>query len=317
MADNLLYIPELNPVTFFDVARANLSKYFTKHFDTWMFAERLYYWQQREDYHQVWQTEDIIYLQFESTFDPITVELLNQYGVAVITLPALIGLPNKFILNAFSFEVAISLAGLPTGCYRIQITAGSAGPYQKTFISGRQFISAIPLKNTLCLEYFNSRFHKDIVFETGIKFQFRVHGSFGFLEKSRKDEQYRDERYNPSLLNSRSAKQWPVYFGDQAGLPDDIINLVDEIWSCDNVRIDNKAFGIADGSKMEFIVVDRYPKRGLKLTVEEGINRNSRVFGITTDPTKKLITTIIVDAKVFGDTGNQGSSNTVPVYNIE
>lgn len=317
MADNFLYIPFVNPVKFFDVAEEVLPKYFTKHFDEWKFRERLYFWQQREDYVQIWQTTDIIKLQFESTFNPIIVKLLDKNGIAIKTLPALIGLPNKFFPDTFSFEVSMSLGDLETGCYRLQIAAGNPGPTQKILLSDCQYISSTQIKNSLCLEYWNSRFHEDVVFETGIKFQYRVHGNFGFLEPGRKDEQYRDQRYNPAILSSRTFRQFPVHFGDQFGLPDDIIDLLNRIWSCDNVLIDNKSFGISEGGKFEFIAVEKYPKRGVKLIVEEGINRNSRVFKVISDPNKKLMFAIMVDKKLFGDVGNQNSDDTVPILTVE
>jgi hypothetical protein len=316
MADNFLYIPFINPVKFFEVGATYLEKYQTPHFDDHKFSDRLLPWQSLEGYEQLWQDTDIIKLQFESTFDPILVSLIDEDGNAVLTLPTLIGLPNKFLANTYSFEVAMSLAGVATGCYQLKILAGS-GDTQKTLLSGCQFISSEPIPNSLCLEYFNSRYHEDVVFETGIQFQFRVFGHIGFLDPGRKDELYRDERYNPALLNSRTLRQWPVTFGDERGLPDDIIDLLNRIWSCDNVLIDNKSFGIADDSKFEFVGEEGYPMRGVKLTVEEGINRNSKLFTINSDPNKKIITTIIVDAKVFGDTSNQGNNNVVPVINIE
>ena len=315
MADNFLYIPFINPVKFFDTTRANLAKYFTKHFDEWLFMERLNYWQQRESFHRPWQVEDIINLQFESTFDPIIVELLDKYGIPRITLPALTGMPNQYIPGTYSFEVEMSLAGLPTGCYVMRITAGS-GVGQKILRSDVLFVSATPLKYSLCLEYWNSRYHEDVLFETGIKFQYRTWGNIGFLEPTRRDELYRDQRNNPALLNSKTGRQFPVFFGDHRGCTDDEIDLLNRIWSCDNVLIDNKAYCIADGSKFEFIVVDKYPKRGVKLTVEEGINRNSRIFAVNTDTTKKIMANIFVDGQVFGDLSNQGSSNAVPVLNI-
>lgn len=314
--ENEIYFPELNPVLLFDVDRENIAKYFTKHFDTYPFAERLHFWQERADYTQIWQTDDIIYFQFESTFDPIIVQLVDEYGIPKITLPALIGIPNKFWPGKYTFEVAMSLGSVTTGCYKIKVTAGT-GDSQKVWLSTCQYVSSVPLKNTLCIEYWNSRFHKDVMFETGIKYQVRVHGHFGFLDKFRKDEMYRDERYNPTILSSKSAKQWPVYFGDQFGLPDDMINLIDEIWSCNNVLIDGKPFGIADSSKLEYVTVEKYAKRGLSLKVEEGINRNSRISIMDVDTTKKLFTSIVAEAAVFGDLANQGSSNTVPVHNIQ
>ena len=318
MADNFLYIPEINPVIFFDVDRTNIDKYFTKHFDKWLFSERLLDWQSREDYCQPWQVDDIIYLQFESTFDPIIVKLLDSTGTAVITLPALIGLPHEHLPNTWSFEVSMSLAGLDTGCYRLQITAGT-GDEAKTLISDCQYISAEPMPNTICLEYWHSaKYHKDVIFASGIQFQYRVYGHLGFLDKPRADVFSRNQQNSIHLLQSKSAKQWPFYVGDEYGIPDDHYNLVDEIWSCDNVLIDGKPFGIADNSKVEFIEIgEEYPKRGVKFTVEDGINRNYRLFAVDTDTTKKMNYTIFVSKKVEGDTANQGSSNTVPVLHAE
>lgn len=315
--DNLIYIPELNPVLFFDKDRANIPTYHTKHFDKWMFGERIYEWQEKVSFKQVWQTTDIIKLQFESNFDPIIVKLMDVYGSPVITLPSLIGLPHRDLVGFFAFEVSMSLGDLPTGCYYLQLELGT-GEEQKILISGCQFISAEALKETVLLEYRNSRFHKDVMFESGIEFQYRVPAAFTYLTKARADEQYRDEKYTNTILSSRSAKQFTILFGDAYGLPDDELNKLDEIWSCDHVKVDGKLFGIADGSRPEYPALDdsaEYPKRGMKLLIEDGINRNSRVFALTTDTTKKLFTSVIVDAQVFGDTSNQGSANTVPVFN--
>lgn len=314
MADNILFVPFVNPVKFYEVITP-VSKYQLKQFDDYKFEDRLLPWQSTEFYEQIWQTDDIINLQFESTFDPIIVSLINDDGGSVITLPALIGLANKFLANTYSFEVAMSLSSVPTGCYRVKIVAGTGGS-QRTYLSGHQYISSTPITNTICLEYFNSRYHQDVVFETGIKFQYRIFGYLGFLDPGRKDELYRDERWNPALLNSRTTRHFPVFFGNERGITDDEIDLLNRIWSCDNVTIDKKAFGIADNGKFEFTGETDYAKRGLRLLLEEGINRNSKAFAITTDTSKKLVTTIIVDASVFGDTSNQGSANTVPVYNI-
>ena len=60
------------------------------HFEKYPFEERLYYWQQRENYRQVWQTTDIIRLQFESNFDPIIVSVefvLNVQSIADTVQP--------------------------------------------------------------------------------------------------------------------------------------------------------------------------------------------------------------------------------------
>lgn len=314
---NFLYIPLLNPVKFYEPARAVTDKYQTPHFDDFPIGERLLPWQTPADYVQLWQDDDIIKLQFESTFDPIVVELLDENDDAAITLPALIGLPNKYYPNTYSYEVSMSLAGLDTGCYRLRITAGSAGPYQKTYISGWQHISSTKIENTVLIEYGCDRFYDDVVFESGIVFQLRLPGHFGFMKPGSSEERYKDQRLNPTVLSRRNFRQFDLVLGDEFGLPDEMIDLVNRITGCTTVRIDNKSFAVADGAAFEFTDAQDYPKRGVKLVVEEGINRGSKVFGQDIDPTKKLAYGIVVEAKVWGDTSNQGSGNTVPILTVE
>lgn len=313
---NALYIPFINPVRFYDPNRAVTDKYQTPHFDDFLFAERLLQWQTPADYLQVWQTTDIIYLQFESTFDPIVVDLVDQYGSVIITLPALVGLPNFYYANTYSYEVSMSLATVATGCYRLRITAGTVGG-QKVYWSGWQYISAEKIPGTVLMEYYHNKFHEDVMFETGIKYQFRVFAHLGALKPGRSDERYKDQRYNPSLLSSRSYRQFDFVTGDEFGVPDDVIDLLNRIWGCSTVLIDGKSFAVADGQNMEFVEVEDFPKRGVKLVIEEGNNRASKILSQEVDETKKLTYGIVVDAKVWGDTSNQGSSNVVPINDVE
>lgn len=317
MADNFLYIPYINPVKFYEPDRAVTDTFFTPHFDDFPIAERLYEWQTPADFVQLWQITDIIKLQIESTFDPIVVQLLDSNDSVVIDLPALVGLPNKYYPNTFSYEVAMSLAAVPTGCYRLRILAGPEGDFQRTFLSGWQYVSETPLPNTLLIEYWHNKFHEDVVFETGIKFQVRIHGHFGFMKPGRSEERYKDQRFNPSLLSSRSFRQFDLILGDEFGLPDEMIDLINRICGCNNITIDNKSFSVVEGGQLEFTDAQDYPKRGVKLTVEEGINRGSKIFAVETDTTKKLQYGIVVEAKVWGDTSNQGSNNTVPIITVE
>src|SRR5205809_3270683 len=102
--DSNIYMPLLNPVKLFKVGRAVTAKYQTKHFDDFQFQERLYDWEVEEDFIQIWQTTDIISWRFEADYSPLTMELVNKKGIVVITLPALIGLPNKFFPGTWQFK---------------------------------------------------------------------------------------------------------------------------------------------------------------------------------------------------------------------
>lgn len=319
MPNNILYCPLINPVKFYEVGLAFPDKYQTKHFDDFGFKDRLYPWQQPEEEVRIWQTTDIVYIQVTANFSPVVLELVDMDDNPLIQLPANITLANIYVDGAYIYQFSMSLAGLATGCYRFRIIAGPDGEFQKVYRSDKHFISAEPIANTMLIEYQDGKdYHQDVLFVTGIKFQMRMFASFNFLDPGRDDEYMRDQRNNGLLLSSFTKRQWPVQFGNEFGCTDDEIDLLNRIWSCSNVELDNKLFGVTDDSKFEFTAVDEmyYPKRGVRLLVEEGINRNSSVFSLTLDTTKKIISVINVDNKVFGDMANSGSANTVPVHNI-
>lgn len=314
--DNFLYIPSLNPITFYKPNLVQPAAYQTKQFDDYVFADRGQFWQQSSDYQRIWQTTDIIALQFESSFDPITIELLDQYNQTVIVLSALVGLPNKYIPNTFAFEVKMSLAGLATGCYQLRGTFG-AGAGQLVMVSDFMYISAVPIPNTILINYYNTKYFKDIIFETGIQFQMRVQG---FIDddnsiRATKQEVYRNQEYSNAVLSSKSTRNVPVHFGDFYGLPTEDTDLIEQIFECNTVTLNGKLYGLADGAKAEYTSTENYRLRGLKMTLEPNLNRNSRVYAVNVDTNKQLSAVIMVDTQAFGNTRQQGSDNTLPVYN--
>jgi hypothetical protein len=321
MANNFLYIPFLNPLRFYQVGRTNTPTYFTKHFDDFTYPERLSQltWKAQNDYRQIFQTTDNLIFQFESTFDPVTVRVVNyNTGVVWADLAAEIVAPNKYLPGTYAYEIGISLSGAASGCYYAQISAGS-GDEEQIWQSPPFYVldGAFDFPN-FCIEYWSSHsYHADVIFKTGIKFRYRIPGHFGFLRPGRAEERYRDQKYNPTILSSRPYRQFNAYFGDSCGLPDDVIDHLNFIFSCDNVTIDGVPYAIADSGDFEFEDVQGYMKRGVKAVLEPGINRYSRAIQVNTDTTKKLFYAINVEVSLWGDTGNTGSSHTVPINNIQ
>ena len=314
---NEIYIPLINPLRFYDPAFSQPAAYQSKQFDDYAAADRLVPWQEMLLRPQVWQNTDRIRLQFISSFDPVVVELLTTDNRVIVSLPTLIGLPNKFMAGFYSFEADLSLATVPDGCYRLRLKLGS-GPNMKTLESPLFRVSVDTIPDTLLLEYWNDTTHADVMFETGIKFQYRIPGWLHTYEPSNRVEAYRDERNNPVTLSARSSRQFTVQFGTETGVNDDEVDLLRLIWSCRNVLIDGKPFGVVDGGKMEFITIDtKLANRGVSIKVEEGVNRFSSIYSIERDTTKRLLTAAMVDPAAIGDTANSGNSNLIPITIIE
>lgn len=314
--EDMLYIPFENPVKFFRTTRFMLqqAKYFTKRFDDFMFSERGYSWQDESEYCDIWQTSDTVRIQVESVSDPVVLFLVDHDGRKIRTIPAQLKLRNINLENTFAYEMELSLAGLDSGCYYFQLEVGGGLDLQ-IFISSCQSIYDGQIEGSLLLEYRNSIAKGDVLYETGITFMKRLFGYIGKLEPGAKNEMARDQKWNPVMLNSIPFRSWPIFFGTDYGVPDDIIDLLNRVWGCDDVLVDGDPYGVSDGGKFEFFESDSmYRKRGVKLVVDEGVNRNSKMFSLSNqDTTKRIVWAIFVDPGMLGAIGSDESTDAVKI----
>lgn len=312
---NTCYIPSLNPIRFYEANPVQFNQYLTRHFEDYPFNQQILPWQDPVIYSQKWQNSDIIYLQFQSNFQPLQIDVINtESGLSVISLVANKQIPNIYNAGFFAYEFAISLAAFPPGCYHLKLTNG---PTEDLHMISEPMLIAHRHLNTVLLEYRNSRFHGDVVFETGITFGFRVEASFGFLDPGANIQAYEDQKANPRILSARPFRIWPLTIGGSLGVPDWVIDLFSLIWCCNEVRIDRKSFARAGDSKITFNTEDYYPLRGGTLEVREGINRGSKIISPEIDTGIKLAVMYNINTKLFGDTSENASSNLIPIISTE
>ncbi|MGL6147792.1 MAG: hypothetical protein ACRC1V_04875, partial [Plesiomonas sp.] len=122
---NQIFIPKLNPLKWVDVGAVANPKYHSKHLENYFFSDRRQPWQQRECHCQVWQTTDIINLQFSSNFAPVVVQLIDGYGNVVSSAVAVNSYPFRNSPGWNAYEVSFSLAGLSTGGYLAKMLLGT------------------------------------------------------------------------------------------------------------------------------------------------------------------------------------------------
>jgi len=172
--------------------------------------------------------------------------------------------------------------------------------------------------NTVFLEYKNSRYHGDVIFETGREFGLRVEGTIGVnsFTPGGKRQVYEDEKLNPTVLSAKPYRTFTLSIGGSSGVPDWMIDKLMWIWSCDNVLVDGKSYAMTDES-FDFKTEDGYPMRGVNIKIREGINRGSKILTASGNQDQKLIIGINIETKLFGDLSGSGSSNTVKIKVIE
>lgn len=312
---NQFSIPYSNPVRFYEMNKTEVAQYLTRHFDDYSFRVQnaAKPWMSQTLYKQKWQTSDITYFQFQSDFEPIQVEIIDCYGIARLTQLSLQVRAHKYIPNMYIYQNSISWAAFSPGTYYFKITLAG----NKVLISEPQEIKVMH-KHTALIEYKNNRYHADVVYETGIKFGFRVEGTFGELEPGSRSVIYKDQRRNPSILSSTPYKTFPFYIGASRGCPSWVYDILNFAWSCNEVTVDGKNYAWdVEEPKFEFNTQERWQLRGAVMELTEGINRGSKYFTPTLDPNKRVTLVYQIDGTIYGDLSSQAGSNIVPILSSE
>jgi len=312
MANNILWVPFLNPVKFVEASPTTVPQYLFKHFDDYKFSDQLadQYWLQQDRYYQKFQTSDIMYFQFESNYDPINIDLINLDGTRVATVLAQNVRSNIYEAGLYVYQAQISLAAVPPGCYYLKLTAGS--PVLKTMISEPISIQ-VSHPSTVMIEYKNTRYHADIIFETGIQFGFRVEGGLINFQPGGKKSIYEDEKLNPTIITSKPYRVFDLEIGGSHGVPEWVADKLNWIWSCNSVNVDGKPFAIADDQALTIKSQEGTAMRGVNIKVREGVNRGSKILAAAGNTNVELVVVTQIERRLFGDTSGSGSANTISI----
>jgi hypothetical protein len=307
-------IPFLNPVRFIELDPVELPQYNTKHLDDYWFKETLQGYETIVDFKQKYQTSDTIYLQFEANFAAIQMQVIDCEQNVLLTQSATQVRANKYLPGYYVYELTLSLASFPTGTIYLKLNLGLGSK----FMISEPIAVAEKWPNTVLFQYSNSKYHGDVIFETGIVFGFRCEAVIRRLEPGSERTFYRDQKLNPTQLKVRPFRGWELGIGHLYGIPDGVIDIMNWIWSCDSVLLDGKSFAVLDDSKFEDQEIHKqYPLRHWTLNVQEGINRASKIVGVDVNPNKKLFLTYQIDGTIWGDLSAQAGSNLVPVNSTE
>lgn len=311
---NIIYIPFLCPVRFVELDPVQLPQYLTKHFDDYWASEQLQSYETAVKVKQKYQTSDTIYIQFESNFASIQMQVIDCDQTVLLTQAATQVRANKYLAGYYVYEITLSLAAFSAGTIWLKLSLGL----------GAKFMISEPIElaetwpGTILFQYSNSKYHGDVIFETGIVFGFRCEAVLRRLDPGNERTQYRDQKLNPTTLKVRPFRAWELAIGHLTGIPDWVIDKMNWIWSCDNVLCDGKSFAVLEDSKFEDQEIHKqYPLRHWTLNVQEGINRASKIVGVDVDSSKKLLVVYQIDGTVFGDLSLQAGSNLVPILSSE
>jgi hypothetical protein len=324
-------ISPLNPLKFYPLADklpsynandvinsfdANIN---TRPFDQDFFYQNIPSWQDKRWYAQPYQNGDTIRLQWLG-ISGITVSNLvylldcNSNIVATYTPTN----PTLTTINGLTiYECNIPLYNVAEGQYRVLILHRSS-----LINTPRYFAISEPIdvkkkhENTILIEYNNSKNAQGVIFEYGIKFTMRVHGTINDLTTESEFYVYEDEPLNMVMLSGIPYRIWKLQIGgDGNAIPQYMADKIERITLCDTMAIDTIYYTRDEGSKLEANKKDNVPLASYSLNLRERYNDNSMYLEQYQKPL--VMNTTVVGAKyIYAHDMTYSTSSTLQIRKI-
>lgn len=318
MAHNIVDIAIISPLKFVEEGFTGEAKYNTKYFDDFPYEDTIPDFYSQQCYRQIWQKNDNIPIQILSNYAPHNLQLFDCNDEPVPGASFVFNHKPSSIegTGQKALEVDLGLNTYEEGYYRYRLYAGS--PVLKTYRS-EWFHLKEKHDNSILFEYKHDENDFDVVWETGIRMCFRVHG--GFPPEKYKPGSNRtvfiDQPNNITQLAARSFSIWKLLLGDSFGLPQWVIEKINQIFLCSEVYIDGKQFVANDGAEVEPTTEEFYPLAGWSLDVRPAKALNKKRFVAEGNIDGVLTVVYNIEGKGFGSMTGTASSNIIQIINLE
>lgn len=312
---NQLEIPYINPLHFVPVNAPNPARFATKYYDDYLFEDTILGFEEKTKFFIPWHIDDTIKLQMTSNFAPLQMQLQDTQGNIIDSTNMTQVRANRYNPGFYLYEYTFALSAAPDlGCYRYILIPGGSVP--DSFKSEWFRLTDDP-SDTMLLTAFNSRYHADVVFETGIVFELRVPGYIIHSAPASQDVMYKDQILNPTQLSSKAYRNAQLFAGDGGGVPMWVIDKINQFMTCDNFAADGFLWAKGDSPKWTEYTNDDYTMKGYSMPITPGLNRSSKIYNPSIDTSKKLIIGYNLASNVFGSVDSQGGNITTPITDVE
>lgn len=304
---NHFKIPKLNPFQFIKEPQVGTG------FDEAWARNQIKSWDFPIFYQQKWQKSETTKLQIECSVTPNDLLVINRWGQTV---------------KSFNWSIVLDAIGYKIWECTFDISDQSEDVYflyQLTefgSLSWPAITEPINCKanwpDTLMFDYTNSFNDFDVAFTaTNITFKFRVEGHIPPHEiiLKRDSSEYVNQNNRITLLKGYPNEAFNLYVGGtnrDDGVAPWVMRLMNRIFDCDKVLINNKQFAALPGSEWKTTAIKGYPLITGSLEIAETDSNSSLEFADTTP----IASNGIVVAYDF-DTDFFGVKATVPIDDVE
>jgi hypothetical protein len=313
MATNIVDIPILCPIKFREVGYSNPAPYNTRYMDDWNYPDTVHDFEEKQPYAHPWQQNDIIYIQLLSNYAPHNLYLFDCDGNQVNSF---IGVYNATSIEATGqkvYEFAIAVNIYPEGYYKFILESGN--PVLKRMEGEWLDLRALH-ENSIQFKYLHNENDFDVVFETGIEMMFRVYGGLKDFKPASDRTVFIDQTRDIVQLSGKSFYTQKLIIGNAFGVPDWVIERVNQIFQCSQVLIDGRQYVANEGASFEPSREDNYPMAGWALEVRPADHQTRKRF--TADGNSNNPTTVVynIETDAFGQLTGPASTNVIQITSI-
>jgi hypothetical protein len=203
----------------------------------------------RQCYEQKFQTDDTTKLQFLSDYD-FTFKIYDLVTSALV----LDIVPVDKALNVTGqtfkvYEIEIDFNQIGEGDFYVEIIVSDENGLQVEMHQSEAIKVLVYHPETLLYEYRNSYPKSGTIFYDGFISSIRVEGGINDFTPGFDDVSFIDQEFNNTLLDSVSYRLFTLFVGNADGVPDWVGDRLNNILTCDTIKIDGVYYRKAEGAK--------------------------------------------------------------------
>lgn len=314
MADNILDLSILSPFQWTKEGYTNPIPYNIHYRDNWQYPDTIGRWYEERQYLQPWEKSDIIAFQALSNYAPHQLELYSCDGRQIDTFVLAYTASSIEPTGQKVYQATVALNGYDEGVYQFKIKAGN--PVLETYVSNF-FSLKTKHEDTYLVEVTHDENDFDTVFEKGHICRLRVHGEIREFQPGADRVLFVDQPRNMVQLSGKSFSTSKLIIGDSWGVPDYIIEKINNLFLCSNVLIDGMQWVGNEGARFEASRESLYPMTGWAFEIRPAKASTKKRF--IADGTQGSPTTVVynIQGKGFGPMTGPASTNVIKIEEIQ
>jgi hypothetical protein len=273
------------------------------HFDDDWFYQQIKSFETRRDYFQKWRRSVKTKFQINSTIAPDDFKLYNKAGTLIKSFAwTLVASGGSLGLDVYECEIDFTTGVAIDGIYFLYLKAELLSVKFEAISEPILIQNTHP--NTLLFSYKNSVNDFGVIFSTGSSYNFICEAGVMDYEPMRERSAYVDEIQNTTTLSATPYRQFKLYIGEAPGVAPYVVDILNRIFSCDNVKIEGLQYETPSGSKWEVSRVKGYPLIGASIDLVEAKNNSSLQLSDGLPITPGVVLMFDLDSNFFGNTAS-------------